>query len=117
MTGIKSPARAILTHRSTGARSRNEADLRHHTGGLDVRVEHIRVASERVNALLNASTTTVVDANDRHPELRRFLHYFDDLLCVCFRKRPTKHSEVLAEQKHHAAVDFTVACDDAVSRK
>ena len=76
----------ILTHRATGARPRNEANLRHHSGGLDVRMEDIRVSGKRIDALLNARTAAIVDANNGHPKFGRFLHDFDDLLRVCLGK-------------------------------
>ena len=102
-------------HRAAGARAHDHADLRRHAGGLHVAVEDPAVAGQRDDALLDAGTGAVVEADDRRAHLERQVHHLVDLLGEHLAEGATEHREVLAEHEHLAAVDGAPAGDDTVA--
>ena len=86
-----------------------------HAGGNDVAAEHIGIARECGDALLDARAAGVVEPDDRRPRLHRHVLDLDDLLRVGFGQRAAEHGEILGEHKGLAAVDGAPAGDDAVA--
>ncbi len=84
--------------------------------GEHVALEHLAVAAERGDALLDAGAAGVEQADDRRARLQRHVLDLDDLLGVRLGERAAEHGEVLGEGKHRAAVDRAPAGDHAVAR-
>ena len=84
-------------------------------GGDDVALEHLAVAAQGGDALLDARAAGVEQADDRRARLHRHVLHLDDLLRVRLRQRAAEHGEVLGEQIDGAAVDRAPAGDDAVA--
>src|SRR6185312_11318067 len=84
-------------------------------GGDDVALEHLAIAAECGDALLDARAARVEQTDNRRARLERHVLHFDDLLRVGFRQRAPEHSEVLGEDIDRAAVDRAPAGDDAVA--
>ncbi len=98
------------------ARPHDDGDLRDHPGGDDVALEHLAVAAERRDALLDAGAAGIEQADDRRAHLQRHVLDLDDLLRVRLRERAAEDREVLGEDEDRAAVDGAPAGDDAVAR-
>lgn len=62
----------------TGARAHNERDLRDDTGADDISLEDLTIPSQRVDTLLDTSTSAVVDANDRNTRIQCFVHRLNE---------------------------------------
>ena len=118
--------RAVLHHedevghrgrvnRAPRARSHDQADLRHHARGEHVALEHLGVAAERCDALLDARAAAVVKTDDGRTDLHRIVHDLHDLLGMALGKRAAEDGEVLAEDIDEPAVDRAAAGDDAVA--
>ena len=97
------------------ARPHDDADLRDHAGGDHVALEHLAVAAERGDALLDARAAGVEQADDRRARLHRHVLHLDDLLRVGLPQRAAEHGEVLGEQEHGAAVHRAPAGHHAVA--
>ena len=52
---------------TTRTRASNHGDLRHHSGKIHVLEKDFPIAGKRFNALLDASSTRVVETDHRHP--------------------------------------------------
>ena len=102
-------------NRAARARTHDQADLRHHARRQHVALEHLGIAAQRRNALLNARAAAVVDSDDRRADLHRIVHDFHHLLRVTLGQRPTKDGKILAEDINEAAVDRPRSGDDAVA--
>ncbi len=83
--------------------------------GHHVALEHVGIAAERGDALLDARATRIVEPDHRRADLHRLVHHLADLLGVRFRERTAEDGEVLAEDEHQPAIDHAVAGDDAVA--
>ena len=83
--------------------------------GEDVALEHLAVAAERGDALLDARAAGVEQADDRRARLHRHVLHLDDLLRVGSRERAAEHGEILGEDEDGAAVDRAPAGDHAVA--
>ncbi|MPM37910.1 hypothetical protein SDC9_84530 [bioreactor metagenome] len=94
----------------------DDRDLRHRTGQPDVRVEHLAVAGQRVDALLDPGAARVVDEDEGRAGGERGLHHLDDLLGLRLAGRATHHGEVLGGDVHRAAEDGPRAGHHAVGR-
>src|SRR3546814_13768586 len=70
---------------------------------------------ERCDALLNASTAAVVEADDRRADEHRLFHHLADFLGMTLRQRAAENGEILAEDIDEAAVDRPRSGDDAVA--
>ena len=103
-------------HRAAGRRAHDHADLRHHAAGHHVALEHVGITAQRGHAFLDARAARVVQADHRRADLHGLVHHLADLLGMGFGQRAAEHGEVLAEDKHQAAVDHAVAGDHAVAR-
>ena len=82
---------------------------------MHVALEHLAVAAERGDALLDARAAGVEQADDRRARLHRHVLHLDDLLRVGLGQRAAEHGEVLGEQEHGAAVHGAPAGDHAVA--
>src|SRR6266404_8233833 len=102
-------------HGSTGARSGDDAQLRDHTGRSHVAIEDVRITGEGDDALLDASTTGVVDSDDRHAVAQRQLLDLDDLLGGDLAQRAAVYRCVIGVYGDRAAVDLTEARDHPVT--
>ena len=80
-----------------------------------VALEHLAIAAERCDALLDARAAGVEQADDGHARPHRHVLHLHDLLRVRLRQRAAEHGEVLGEQIDGAAVDGAPAGDDAVA--
>ncbi len=119
--------RAVLDHedevghrrridRAAGARAHDQRDLRDDARGQHVALEHLGIAGERGDAVLDARAAGIVEADDRRADIHRLVHDLADLLGVRLAERAAEHGEILAEHKDQLAVDRAVAGDDAVAR-
>src|SRR6185312_8753970 len=81
---------------TAGSRPHDDRNLRYHPGRGSVAAEDLAVLAEGDDALLDASTAGVQDANDGHPSLQREVHDLDDLLAGNFAERAAEDSKVLA---------------------
>src|SRR5690606_7054282 len=93
----------------------DHGDLRHHAGSEHVALEHLGIAGERGDALLDARTARIVEADDWRADLHRLVHDLADLLGMRFRQRAAEYGEILAEDEDQAAVDGAVAGHHAVA--
>jgi len=100
---------------ATGARARDDADLRDHAGRANVAVEDVRVAGERDHSFLDPSTTRVVDADDRYAVAQRELLHLDDLLGGDLTERAAEDRCVIRVDGDRAAVDVAEPCDHTVA--
>ena len=83
--------------------------------GQHVALEHLAIAAQGRDALLDAGAAGVEQADDGRARLHRHVLHLHDLLRVRFRQRAAEHGEVLGEQIDRAAVDRAPAGDDAVA--
>ena len=102
-------------HRAAGARTDDQRELRNDAACLDVAVEDLRVPGQRDDALLDARTTGVVDADARAPGPQREIHDLGDLLGKDLAERATEDRRVVAEHEHLPAPDRSPPCDDPVA--
>ena len=118
--------------RPTRAWPHDQADLRHHTRGHDIALEHLGVARKGGHTLLDARPTGIVDPDHRRAVLHRHIHDLADFLRVGFRQRAAEDREVLgihidqppvdrAPARHHTvagrALFFHAKIDAAVGYK
>ena len=83
--------------------------------GVDVAVEDLAVGGQRVDTLLDAGPTGIVEADDRRADLPGEIHDFADLLGVAFAERPADDGEVLAEDEDLPSADRAVTGDHPVA--
>ena len=102
--------------RAARAGAHDEAELRHHAAGEDVALEHLGIAAQARDPLLDAGAARVVEADHRCADLQRHVHHLADLLRVAFRQRAAEHGKVLAENKDQPPVDRARSSDDTVAR-
>ncbi len=100
---------------AAGAGAHDDGDLRDHARGEHVAAEHVGIAGERGDALLDAGAARVIEADDGRPRLHRHVLQFRDLQRVGLGQRAAEHGKVLGEHKGLAAVDGAPAGDDAVA--
>ena len=100
---------------AAGARPHDDADLGNDARGDDVALEHLAVAAQGGDALLDAGAAGVEQADDRRARLHGGVLHLDDLLRVGFRQATAEHGEILGEQEHGAAVDGAPAGHHAVA--
>jgi hypothetical protein len=101
--------------RPSGARPKDQAQLRDEPAGFDVAPEDLGITRKRNHALLDAGATRVVDADDGDPVAKREVHNLDDLFREHLPEGAAEHRGVVAEQHHIAAVDLSHPGDDTVS--
>ena len=100
---------------AAGARAHDDGDLRDDAGGHHVAREHLAVAAEGVDALLDAGAAGVEQADDRRTVLQRHVLDLGHLAGVAARQRAAHDGEVLGEDVDDAPVDGAPAGDDAVA--
>ncbi len=100
---------------ATGARPHDHGNLRDDAGGHDVAREHLAVAAERVDALLNAGAAGVEQADDWRTVLQRHILNLGHLAGVARRQRSAHDGEVLGEDVDDPPVDGAPAGDDAIT--
>ena len=101
-------------HRSTGAGTHDERDLWHHSRGVHVAEEDLRVAAEGRDTLLDSRSTGVVEPDEGRAGLHGQVHHLADLVGDRFTQRASDDREVLGEQVDHPAVDAPVPGDHTV---
>src|SRR6267142_1868365 len=97
------------------ARAHDAADLRHDAAGQSVAQKNIRVPAEADYAFLYARATGIIQPDDRRADFHGEIHHLTNLFRVCFGKGTTKDSAVLGKDKDLAAIDQSMAGDDAVA--
>ena len=100
--------------RATGAGAGDDRDLRDHTGQQHVGVEHLAVAGQRVDALLDPGAARIVEEEERRAVLQRGLHHRHNLLVVGLAGRTAGDGEVLAGHPHRATQHGAAAGDHAI---
>ena len=100
---------------AAGARPHDDGNLRDDAGRQHVALEHLAIAAERRDALLDARAAGVEQADDRRAVLQRHVLELGDLLRMRLRQRAAEHGEILGEDEDRAAVDRAPAGDDAVA--
>ena len=101
---------------AAGAGTHDDRDLRDHARRHDVALEHLGVAGERGDALLDTGAARVVEADHGGAVLHGHVHHLADLLRVRFGQRAAEDGEVLGEHVGLAAVDRAPAGHHAVAR-
>ena len=91
--------------RPTCAGAHDHRDLRNHTAGQHVLLEHVRVAAEAGHTLLNAGTAAVRQPDHWGANPHGLLHHLADFLGVGFGQGAAEDREILAVDKRPAAVD------------
>ena len=103
-------------HVAARARAHDHADLWNDAGRQRIAQEHLAIAAERRDALLDARAAGIEQADDWAPVLQRHVLDLCDLPGVRFRQRTAEHGEILGEHVGRAAVDRAPAGDDAIAR-
>ena len=85
--------------------------------GERVAQKDVGVAGERHHAFLNARAAGVVEADDGRADAHGHVHDLDDLGGVGFGERAAEDGEVLGEDEDEAALDASVAGDEAVAEE
>lgn len=98
------------------ARSHDDRDLRDDARGGRIAEEDAAEARERIDALLDAGTARIVDADARRTHLEREILHLPDLVGVLLAEAAARDREVLRIGVDQTAVDRAVARDDAVAR-
>ena len=83
--------------------------------GEHVALEHLGIAAEAGDPLLDARAAAVVEADHRRADLHRRVHHLADLLRVALRQRAAEHGEILGEDIDQPAVDRARSGDHAVA--
>ena len=100
---------------TTGAGAGDDGNLRHQTGQQHVIVEHLAIAREGINTLLNAGSTRVIDKDERRACVSTSLHHGSHFVRLGFTGGTTHHSEVLRRNVSRAAEDGTRTSHHTVS--
>lgn len=100
---------------TTSTGTHYQRDLGDDARGVNISLEDFSVASERLNSLLDTSTTRVVQADARCTHKLCLIHDLAYLFSIGLRKRTAKNCEVLRESKDYFAVDSALSCDDAIT--
>ena len=80
-----------------------------------LRLEHLAIAAEGRDALLDTGAAGVEEADDRRAVLQRHVLDLGHLLGMRFGQRAAEHGEILGEDEDRPAVDRAPAGDDAVA--
>src|SRR5690606_26303580 len=99
------------------AGAHDEADLGNDAGGEHVALEHLGIAGEAGDALLDARAAGIAESDHGGADLHRHGHDLADLLRVPLGQRAAVHGEILREDIDEAAIDRARSGDDAVARK
>ena len=110
-----SQRRRIGSTTSTGAG--DDGNLRHQTGQQHVIVEHLAVAREGIDTLLDAGSTRVIDKDERRARVSASLHHGSHFVRLGFTSGTAHHSEVLRRNVSRATEDGTRTSHHTVSRR
>src|SRR5204862_7959356 len=102
--------------RATGAGAHDQADLRDHAGSQHIALEHLGIAGEAGDALLDSRAAAVVEADHRSADLHRHVHDLAYLLRVALAQGAAEHGKILGEDEHQPAVYRARPRDHAVAR-
>src|SRR5215472_14440649 len=91
--------------RAPRTRAHDGADLRNDAARKRVAQENVSVTGQRSNAFLDARAAGIVQTNHRRARAHRKVHDLTDFLCIGFRERTTKNSEILREDVDEASID------------
>jgi hypothetical protein len=75
----------------------DHGDLRHHPGQQHVGVEHVAVAGQGIDPLLNACAARILEGHHRHADLQGMAHDAGDLARLHLAQGAGDDAEVLAE--------------------
>ncbi len=103
--------------RAAGGGAHDERNLRDDAGSVDVVAEDVREHGQRGDAFLDAGAAAVEDAHHRAAVAQREFLDLDDLLAVDLAQRAAVDGEVLAVDRHRAAVHRAVAGDEPVAER
>ena len=78
-------------------------------------MKHLRIATERRDALLNTGATGIIETDHRRAHFHGLVHDLADLFRMGFGKRPAEYGEVLTENENQPTVHGAVAGDDAIA--
>ena len=102
-------------NRAAGARTHDQADLRHHARSQNIALEHFGISCERGNPLLDTRSARIVYANHRRAILQRHIHDFTNFLGMRLRERAPEHGEVLRENINHSAINRAPTGDHTIA--
>ena len=102
--------------RATRARPHDHRDLRDDARCSGVAHKDVAIAAQRQDALLDASTARVVDADQGSTHLERQILHLDDLGGVGLAQRPAHDGKVLGKHIHQTPIDGAIAGDHAIAR-
>ncbi len=100
---------------TTGTRTKDCADLGNNTRCVDVALENLGIASQSVNALLDAGATRVVQADNRSTLLHGQIHHLTHLQCHGLTQRTANDGCILSKHIHQTATDGTETGYNAVT--
>ena len=101
--------------RTAGTGSHDHADLRHHARSDHIAVEDVGISRQAHDALLDARTARVVQANNRRTVVHGHVHDLADLRGMRTAHTAAKYCEVLGVDIDQSPVDRAVSGDDAVT--
>jgi len=102
---------------STGTRTEDCRDLRHHPRGHDIAQENLGIPGQTLDALLDPGAAGVVEADDRCAVFHRKVHDLADLFSEGFGQGATENGEILGKDIDDPPIDSTVAGDHTVTGK
>nr|AAY82838.1 predicted acetyl-CoA carboxylase [uncultured bacterium MedeBAC46A06] len=100
---------------ATGTGPHDQRDLRHHTRGQHIALEHFGITAKRGNAFLDAGTAGVIQPDQRNAGLDRLVHDLADFRCMRFRQRAAKNGEILRIDKDRPAGDCAISGDHTIA--
>ena len=101
---------------AAGAGPHDDRNLRDDARTFDVAPEHLAVAAERRDALLDAGAAGIEQSDDRRPHAQRHVLHLGYLARMGLAERAAEHREILREDEDRATVDRAPPSYDAVSR-
>jgi len=100
---------------SSCAWSHNQGDLWHNTWSINISLEDFRITSERLNTLLDSSTTRIVHTYHWCSCQDSLVHDLAYLFTHSLRKRSSKNSEILRVSKNSLSMNLSLSCYDSIS--
>ena len=100
---------------TTGTGTQDGADLGDNARGVDIALEDLGIACQGINALLDAGTARVVQADDRSTLLHGQVHDLTHLQCHGLAQRAANDGSVLSKDVNQAAANGTETGHHAVA--